>query len=129
MGWPMKDVPEDDSIDPDAPFANQPSERPARGPEMMDRRYRCDAAAFSVGSRDGTIGRVDSVRSSWEKLKRRQPRELAILIDRAAAVRLWLDRNGSEPRVILEDLETGDYVSLNAVELSDLIIDRQEHEE
>jgi hypothetical protein len=94
----------------------------------MDRRYRCDAA-FSVGSRDDTIGRFDSARSSWEKLKRRQLRELAILIDRAAAVRLWLDRSGSEPRVILEDLDRGDYVSLNAVQLSDLIIDRQGYEE
>ena len=56
-------------------------------------------------------------------------RELAILIDRAAAVRLWLDRNGSEPRVIVEDLERGDYVSLNAIELIDLILDRQEHQE
>jgi len=54
---------------------------------------------------------------------------LAILIDRAAAVRLWLDRNGSEPRVILEDLERGDYVSLNAIELAGLILDRQEQQE
>lgn len=75
------------------------------------------------------VGRVDSMRSSWDKLRRRQARELAILIDRTAAVRLWLDRNGSEPRVIVEDLERGDYVSLNAVELSDLILNRQEHRE
>lgn len=132
----MTDVPNDDSIDPYAVTADQPAEKSSVGPEKMDRRYRCDAAAFSGdaaafsgGSRDGTIGRVDSVRNSWEKLKRRQPRELAILIDRAAAVRLWLDRNGSKPRVILEDLESGDYVSLNAIELSDLIIDCQEYEE
>ena len=46
-----------------------------------------------------------------------------------AAVRVWLDRNGSEPRVIVEDLERGDYVSLNAVELSGLILNRQEHQE
>jgi len=69
------------------------------------------------------------MRSSWDKLRRRQPRELAILIDRSAAVRVWLDRNGSEPRVIVEDLERGDYVSLNAVELSGLILNRQEHQE
>jgi hypothetical protein len=125
----MTDVPNDDSIDPYAVTGDQPAEKSSVGPETMGRRCRCDAAAFSGGSRDGTIGRVDSVRNSWEKLKRRQPRELAILIDRAAAVRLWLDRNGSEPRVILEDLESGDYVSLNAIELSDLIIDRQEYEE
>lgn len=128
-GWPMKDVPKDDSIDPNAATAGQPEERFSVGAETMDRRYRCDAPAFSVGPRDGTVGRVDSVRSSWEKLKRRQPRELAILIDRAAAVRLWLDRSGSEPRVILEDLDRGDYVSLKAVELSDLIIDRQGYDE
>jgi hypothetical protein len=82
-----------------------------------------------VRSQDDTVGRVDSMRSSWDRLRRRQPRELAILIDRAAAARLWLDRNGSGPRVIVEDLEGGDYVSLNAVELSDLIRDRQERDE
>lgn len=125
----MTDVPNDDSIDPYAVTAAQPAEKSSVGPETMDRRYRCDAAAFSGGFRDGTIGRVDSVRNSWERLKRRQARELAILIDRAAAVRLWLDRNGSVPRVILEDLESGDYVSLNAIELSDLIIDRQKYED
>lgn len=95
-------------------------------PETSDRRYLYNAAADTVGSPDNALGRVDSMRSSWERLRRRQPRELAILIDRAAAVRLWLDRSGSEPRVIVEDLERGDYVSLNAVELCGLIVDRQE---
>jgi hypothetical protein len=110
---PIEDAPEDAGVEP----------------ETLDRRHRCDAAAYTVRSQDGTVGRVDSMRSSWDKLRRRQPRELAILIDRAAAVRLWLDRNGSEPRVIVEDLERGDYVSLNAIELTDLILDRQEHQE
>lgn len=125
MESPIEDAPEDDWVDP--------RERTRDGsriePETLDRRYRCDAAAYTVHSQDGTVGRVDSMRSSWDRLRRRQPRELAILIDRSAAVRLWLDRNGSEPRVIVEDLERGDYVSLNAGELSDLILDRQEHQE
>ena len=95
-------------------------------PETQDCRDRYDAAAYTVGPLHGTLGRADSMRSNWEKLRRRQPRELAILIDRAAAVRLWLDRNGSEPRVILEDLEQGDHVSFSAVELRSLIVDHQE---
>jgi hypothetical protein len=127
--WPIEDAPEDDGVDPDEPTKDRARDGSRVEPETLDRRYRCDAAAYTVRSQDGTVGRVDSIRSSWDKLRRRQPRELAILIDRAAAVRLWLDRNGSEPRVIVEDLERGDYVSLNAVELSDLILDRQEHQE
>jgi len=35
-------------------------------------------------------------------------RELAILINEFAAVRLWLDRNGNSARLLVEDLESGD---------------------
>jgi hypothetical protein len=127
--WPNEGAPKDDRVDPSGLTNDRPSAGSRVEPETLDRRYRCDAAAYTVSSQDGTVGGVDSMRSSWDTLRRRQPRELAILIDRTAAVRLWLDRNGSEPRVIVEDLERGDYVSLNAVELSDLILDRQGHQE
>jgi hypothetical protein len=126
---PIEGVPNEDRAGPDELTSRQGRDGSPVEPESLDRRYRCGPAAYTVGPPDGTVGRVDSIRNSWEKLRRRQPRELAILIDRSAAVRLWLDRNGSEPRVIVEDLESGDYVSLNAVELSDLIMDRQEHQE
>jgi hypothetical protein len=126
---PIDSDPEDDSVDLGEATGDKARNSSRIEPETLDRRYRCDAAAYTIHSQDGTVGRVDSMRSSWDKLQRRHPRELAILIDRAAAVRLWLDRNGSEPRVILEDLERGDYVSLNAIELAGLILDRQEQQE
>jgi hypothetical protein len=92
----------------------------------MDRRYRHDAAASEVRAEDDTVGNVESLRSSWAQLRRRQPRELAIMLDRVAAVRLWLDRSSFEPCLIVEDLERGEYVSFSAAELSDLIVARQE---
>jgi hypothetical protein len=45
-------------------------------------------------------------------------RELAILINEFAAVRLWLDRAGNGARLLVEDLETGDTVYLDPLELS-----------
>ena len=129
MERPIEDTPDDDLVDPGGLTEERTRDGSCVEPDTLDRRYRCDAAAYAVRSQDGTVGRAESMRSSWDKLRRRQPRELAILIDRAAAVRVWLDRNGSEPRVIVEDLERGDYVSLNAVELSGLILNRQEHQE
>ena len=78
-------------------------------------------AAYTVCSQQATVDDVESIRSGWETLRRRELRELAILIDPVAAVRVWLDRSGPDPRVIVEDLDRGDYTSLNAVALSDLI--------
>jgi hypothetical protein len=45
-------------------------------------------------------------------------RELAIMINEFAAVRLWLDSAGNGPRLLVEDLETGDEVFLDPLELS-----------
>ena len=45
-------------------------------------------------------------------------RELAILINEFAAVRLWLDRSGNGPRLMVEDMETGDECYLDPLELS-----------
>ncbi|CAN5421246.1 hypothetical protein BH09ACT8_BH09ACT8_34260 [soil metagenome] len=45
-------------------------------------------------------------------------RELAILINEFAAVRLWLDRAGNGARLLIEDLESGDEVYLDPLELS-----------
>jgi hypothetical protein len=56
-------------------------------------------------------------------------RELAILINEFAAVRLWLDRNGNGPRLLVEDLETGDEAFLDPLELSSFTVATAEDRE
>ena len=56
-------------------------------------------------------------------------RELAILINEFAAVRLWLDRNGNSARLLVEDLETGDEVFLDPLELSSFTVATSEDRE
>ncbi len=59
-----------------------------------------------------------------------QRRELVILINEFAAVRLWLDNSGNGPRLLVEDLESGDEVFLDPLELSSFTLatpeDRQD---
>lgn len=56
-------------------------------------------------------------------------RELAILINEFAAVRLWLDRNGNSARLLVEDLESGDEVFLDPLELSSFTVATPEDRE
>ena len=56
-------------------------------------------------------------------------RELAILINEFAAVRLWLDRSGNGPRLLVEDLESGDEVFLDPLELSSFTLAMPEDRE
>ena len=56
-------------------------------------------------------------------------RELAILINQFAAVRLWLDRNGNSARLLVEDLESGDEVFLDPLELSSFTVATPEDRE
>ncbi|HXL60839.1 MAG TPA: hypothetical protein VN959_09240 [Mycobacterium sp.] len=56
-------------------------------------------------------------------------RELAILINEFAAVRLWLDRTGNGPRLLVEDLESGDEAFLDPLELSSFTVATPEDRE
>jgi hypothetical protein len=56
-------------------------------------------------------------------------RELAIMINEFAAVRLWLDRSGNGPRLLVEDLESGDEVFLDPLELSSFTLATPEDRE
>jgi hypothetical protein len=56
-------------------------------------------------------------------------RELAILINEFAAVRLWLDRNGNGPRLLVEDLESGIEAFLDPLELSSFTVATPEDRE
>ncbi|HKI42500.1 MAG TPA: hypothetical protein VKA66_19490 [Mycobacterium sp.] len=65
------------------------------------------------------------------KSDRRTPkrRELAILINEFAAVRLSLDGFGNGPRLLVEDLESGDEVFLDPLELSSFTLATSEDRE
>ncbi|MDT7764102.1 MAG: hypothetical protein QOC63_3522 [Mycobacterium sp.] len=56
-------------------------------------------------------------------------RELAILINEFAAVRLWLDRSGNGSRLLVEDLESGDETFLDPLELSSFTVATPEDRE
>ncbi|WP_407685937.1 hypothetical protein [Mycobacterium sp. HUMS_1102779] len=56
-------------------------------------------------------------------------RELAVLINEFAAVRLWLDRSGNGPRLLVEDLESGDEAFLDPLELSSFTLAMPEDRE
>ena len=64
-----------------------------------------------------------------ESIVRPQRRELAILINEFAAVRLWLDRSGNGPRLLVEDLETGGETFLDPIELSSFTLATAEDRE
>jgi hypothetical protein len=48
--------------------------------------------------------------------------ELATLINEFAAVRVSLDRNGHDPRLLVEDMETGAEILLSPIELASLCL-------
>jgi hypothetical protein len=54
---------------------------------------------------------------------------LAELVNEFAAVRLSLDANGNGPRLLVEDLETGDHVFLCPLELSSFTVATPEDRE
>ena len=56
-------------------------------------------------------------------------RELAILMNEFAAVRLWLDNSGNGRRLLIEDLESGDEVFLDPLELSSFTLATPEDRE
>lgn len=56
-------------------------------------------------------------------------RELAIMINEFAAVRLWLDTSGNGSRLLVEDLESGDEVFLDPLELSSFTLASPEDRE
>jgi hypothetical protein len=49
-------------------------------------------------------------------------RELATLTNEFASVRLSLDTAGHHPRLLVEDLETGDNILLSPIELASLCL-------
>jgi hypothetical protein len=56
-------------------------------------------------------------------------RELAILTNEFAAVRLSVDETGNGPRLLVEDLESGDEVFLDPLELSSFTLATPEDRE
>jgi hypothetical protein len=48
--------------------------------------------------------------------------ELATLVNEFAAVRVSLDRFGHDPRLLVEDIETGDEILLSPIELASLCL-------
>jgi hypothetical protein len=48
--------------------------------------------------------------------------ELATLINEFAAVRIGLDTYGHDPRLLIQDIETGDEVLLSPIELASLCL-------
>ena len=51
-----------------------------------------------------------------------QRRELATLLNEFASVRVSLDLQGHDPRLHLQDLETGDEILLSPIELASLCL-------
>ena len=49
-------------------------------------------------------------------------RELATLINEFAAVRVSLDTAGHDPRLLIQDVETGDEILLSPIELASLCL-------
>jgi hypothetical protein len=60
--------------------------------------------------------------SSTPSPTRPQPVELATLVNEFGAVRVSLDANGHDPRLLVEDLETGANVLLSPIELASLCL-------
>lgn len=56
-------------------------------------------------------------------------RELAILINEFAAVRLWLDRTGNGALLLVEDLESGAEALLDPLELSSFTLATEQDRE
>jgi len=48
--------------------------------------------------------------------------ELATLVNEFAAVRVSVDRQGHDPRLVVQDIETGDEVLLSPIELASLCL-------
>lgn len=55
-------------------------------------------------------------------LKAADQRELATLTNEFASVRISLDTAGHQPRLLVEDLETGDTILLSPIELASLTL-------
>jgi hypothetical protein len=53
---------------------------------------------------------------------RTEPVELATLTNEFASVRISLDKNGLDPRLLVQDLETGDEILLSPIELASLCL-------
>jgi hypothetical protein len=65
--------------------------------------------------------RTSSIRDT-PSVPRDVPVPLANLVNEFAAVRVSLDRAGHDPRLLIEDTETGDSILLSPIELAALVL-------